>query len=188
MGNNDAPFGLRVVRVGGSGAVRHEEFTIEDALADSIFLGDPVLMTGTGTNITVAPAGTNNAVGVFQGCHFIDEDGSPKFSKYWPGGRAATEIVAHVIVDPLLVFEIQTTALAKADVGKLADWSIVAGDTRIGVSKSVLDASGLANTGKSLRIIGLSKRENMGYGDHAVAEVVFAEHARLGTTSGVGGV
>ena len=69
MANNNAPYGLRPSRKLGGGCVANGGYSIASGQAGAIYSGDVVMMTGTGKNIEIAPAGTTNAIGVFAGCY-----------------------------------------------------------------------------------------------------------------------
>ena len=145
-------------------------------------------MTGTGTNIQVAAAGNVDNIGVFAGVRYVDGQGNQVFSRYWPTGTTATDIVAYVYDDPNIVFEIQADTIAEADIGQLIDWNLGSGSTSTGVSGAYAEESTKGSTGKSLRIVRLVPRVDNAYGAYAKIEVVFAEHAIKGVVSGVGGV
>lgn len=187
MANLNGPYGLRPVRHLTGGCIRMSEYSIASELAANIFYGDPVEMTGTGRNITLAAADNADSIGVFAGCRYVDATGSPVFSKYWPTGTVATDIVAIVYDDPKIVFSAQATTIAEADVGQLADWNGTAGSAVTGISGNSVDGTSYAATGGALRIMGLVKSPDNAYGAYAKVEVIFAEHALSGVVSGVGG-
>lgn len=188
MANTNAPQGLSPVRLFNGGDVRSTEYSIASDYATKIHLGDVVQMTGTGTNIAIAEAGNVDNIGVFAGCSYINEQGRPTWSHYWPASSSFTKVVAYVWDDPNLIFEIQTDTLAAADIGLLADWDSGTGTDLTGKSGLSLAASGGATTGKSLRILRLSPSPDNAYGAYAKAEVMFQEHVLKGTVSGVGGI
>jgi len=190
MSNNNAPYGLRPSRKLGGGAVANGAYSIADGYANAIYSGDVVMMTGTGNNIEIAPAGTVNAIGVFAGCNFIDGEGRVTFKPYWPAAQALeanTVCEALVYDDPNIIFRAQADTVAAADVGALCDWVAGTGKTKTGRSGAQAQASATATTGKSLRIYGLLREVGNEYGAYAEVEVMFAEHALTGVVSGVGG-
>lgn len=76
---------------------------------------------------------------------------------------ASTNRVAHVVVDPTVVFEIQedavTTPVAAASVGLNAAYVATAGSATTGVSGMVLDSDSVNTTSTlPLKILGLSKK------------------------------
>lgn len=188
MTNVNGPFGLRPHRHIGGGVIRNGVYSIASGYNASIFLGDPVVMTGTGRNVAVAAGGTTNSQGVFAGVRYNDAEGRVKFAKYWPANQVASKIEALVWDDPEIAFLIQCDVLNEADVGLLADWDDAAGSTVTGMSGRSLVASAGATTGKSLRIQKLADYPDNQYGAYAKAEVVFIEHALRGVVAGVGGV
>lgn len=189
MANVNAPFGLRPFRHMTGGEVRMNEYSIASAYGANIFHGDPVEMTGTGKNVQLAAAQNVDNIGVFGGCRYVDSQGNQKFSKYWPSGTVATDIVAYVYDDPNIVFEIQCDTLAVGDIGQLVDWAAGTGSTLTGVSGAYADlTTGTATTNMSLRLVELKRSPDNAYGAYAKALVVFAEHALKGVVAGVGGI
>jgi len=190
MSNNNAPYGFAPSRRLGGGNITMNDYTIAAAYGTAIYMGDPVMMTGTGKNIELAIAGSTNAIGIFRGCNFIDAEGNVRFSGYWPAGQtleSGTVCQALVIDDPNVIFRCQADALVAADVGALVDWVIAAGSVKTALSGSYAEGSATAATGKSLRVMGLLPEIGNEYGDYAQIEVMFAEHALKGVVAGVGG-
>lgn len=190
MANSNHPYGLRPVRHLTGGEVRTNTYKIASTYGTSIFTGDPVIGINDGT-IGIGTDGQTATLGVFAGCRYVDAAGNVKFSAYWPASTTATNIEAYVYDDPYIVFAIQSdaTGVAATDINIQADYKIVAGNTTTGQSKVVLDcASGLAATGKNLRILRLVDDGENAAGAYADVEVVFAEHALKGVVAGVGGV
>lgn len=187
MANTNGPFGFRPVRLLGGGDVRQTEYSVASAYGTKIFLGDVVQMTGTGTNIEVAAGGNVDNIGVFAGCSYVNEQGRPTWSHYWPANSLFTNVVAYVWDDPNIIFEVQCDTLAEGTVGQLADWDDGTGNTSTGVSGRSLVASSTAGTDKSMRILRLSPIPENAYGAYAKAEVMFVEHVLKGVVAGVGG-
>ncbi len=190
MANVDAAYGLRAVRHLNGSCLTTNTYTIASGYTTSIFRGDPVEGVAAG-GIELAAAGNVDNLGVFHGCEYVNANGEQVFSPYWPASTTATNIVAHVFDDPNIVFAIQSdaTGVAAADVHNLADWEIVAGDTKTGITATNLDISaGMAGTGKSLRILRIIDDGENAAGAYSDVEVVFAEHVMKGVVSGVGGV
>lgn len=188
MANTNAPFGLRPARLFNGGDIRSSEYSIAAAYGTKIYTGDPVQLSGTGTNIEVATGGTADSIGVFAGCRYINEQGRPTWSHYWPANSAYGGIVALVWDDPNVIFEIQMDSLAEGDVGQLVDWDDGTGSTATGMSGRQGANASKATADKSLRILRLSPTPGNAYGSYAKAEVLFAEHALKGVVAGVGGV
>lgn len=187
MANPNAPFGLRPVRHLFGGVVRPNEYTIADQYGTALYLGDPVVATGTGRNIGIATAGSSNPVtGVFAGCEYVDSLGDTKFSKYWPASqvtKSGTTVKALVIDDPHVVFEVQFATLAAADIRQLAN--LVSGSGNAQTGQSGWTAAAPVTTENQLKIYRLSNGSSPGgvqnaYGAYAVAEVLIAFHELAG--------
>jgi hypothetical protein len=188
MANVNGAFGFRPLRHKTGGAIRNSEYTIASGYNADIFLGDPVVMTGTGRNISVSVGGTTNSQGVFAGVRYVDSEGRQKFTKRWTANLTATDIYALVWDDPDIVFLIQADTMAAGDIGALADWDDGTGNTKTGLSGRQVVASSTGTTGKSLRLMRLYPVPDNAYGAYAKAEVLFIEHALRGVVAGVGGV
>ena len=151
MANNDAAFGMKPVKmIGGSpytgGARRYRIAANYDT---AIFQGDMVAqVTGGGVEVH-ADGGTVPIVGVFNGCQYTDPTtGEQKYSNYYPASTNASDIIAFVIDDPNVVFEIQcNAAFPIADL--LGYFDIVytsSGSTVTGISGAELNVSDGATT------------------------------------------
>lgn len=190
MGNHNAPYGLAPSRKLGGGVIETSPYSIASGYATAIYTGDVVQMTGVGKNIEQAPAGATNAIGVFVGCNFIDNEGRVQFKPYWPAGQeleSNTKCEALVIDDPSVIFRCQADAVAEGDIGALCDWVVGAGSAATGKSASYAEGSATATSGKSLRIYSLLPEIGNEYGNYGQIEVMFAEHALKGVVAGVGG-
>ena len=179
MANEVKPYGLRAVRHLTGGNVRTNEYKIASGYAANIFAGDPVELVAAGV-INISAGGSTKAIGVFSGCSYVNAAGEQVFSKYWPTGTVATEIKATVFDDPDIIYAIQSdaTGVAAADVGAHADWEIVAGDVKVGVSKTNLDASAaIGATQAGLRVLRIVDIEDNAAGPYSEVEVVMAQHA-----------
>ena len=65
-------------------------------------------VTGGGVEIH-AVGGTVPLVGVFNGCSYTDPtSGEQVFSNYYPASTNASDIIANIIDDPSVVYEIQS--------------------------------------------------------------------------------
>jgi len=129
----NAPFGLRPVSSinGGSWTEKTNEYFIHASAdgvttyATNLFSGDPVIFNPVAANQgggtiarygfnTDGNAGTNavSVVGVFAGCRYTDINGKLVQSAYWPAStkvQAGTKIIASVIDDPSVVYDIQVS-------------------------------------------------------------------------------
>ena len=184
MPNLDAAYGLRPTRHLTGGCLRTNKYTIASAHPVNIFTGDPVELVAAGV-IQESAAGSNTSIGVFWGCKYVYGAGNQVFSKHWPANTVATEIEAFVYDDPDVIWQVQgnATGLTAADVGGLADWVVVAGDTSVGRSKSVI--SNVVGATGGLRILRLVEDGENESGAFTDVEVVMAEHAFNTTGGGV---
>ena len=143
MANQDAAFGMRpVARVGGTPFTGGQtRYRIAANYGTAIFQGDMVMqVTGGGVEIH-ADGGTVPIVGVFNGCTYTDPtSGEVTFSNYYPASTNASDIIAFIIDDPMVVFEIQAdAAFPIADL--LGNFDVVytsAGSTVTGISGAEL--------------------------------------------------
>ena len=110
MANQDAAFGMKPVRMIGGAPYNggQSRYRIAADYGTSIFQGDMVAaVTGGGVEVH-ADGGTVPIVGVFNGCMYTDPtSGEQIFSNYYPASTDAADIIAFVIDDPMVVFEIQ---------------------------------------------------------------------------------
>jgi hypothetical protein len=136
------------------------------------------------------PASHTAAVGVFNGCNYIDPTtGKPTWSNYYPGSVNITQgkIIAEVLDDPSQMFLIQNDGTSAAtNYGLNADIVVGTGSTTTGVSANELDTSSIATTAAlNLKIIGLWDVPNNAVGANAVVVVKINEH--LYGSAGVAG-
>ena len=181
MANIDKAFGLRPIgNLSATGAQKQYGYEIADNQAGTIFQGDLVVLTG-GFISRFLPATHTAAVGVFNGCNYIDPTtGKPTFKNFYPGSVNITsgKIVADVIDDPSQLFLIQCDAgFVAADVGKNADVIGTGGSTTTGISTMELNSSTLATTAAlNLKVVGLYNDVNNEFGTNAVVVVKINEH------------
>jgi hypothetical protein len=126
----------------------------------NIFQGDLVMqVTGGGVEIH-ADGGTVPIVGVFNGCTYTDPTtNEPVFSNYYPASTAAADVIAFIIDDSNVVFEVQADAtFPVADL--LGNFDVVytnAGSTVTGISGAELEVStGATTAGLPLKAIDIS--------------------------------
>jgi len=177
MANADNPRGFTPVRHLTGGTIRANEYRIADDYATAIFAGDLVKLVAGG-GIEVAAAG-DRVLGVFQGCHFVNDSGEQVFNKYWPAAQSVQGSYgyAYVYDDPNIVFRAQADgAVAAADVGQLADMiSTHAGST--GTGRSGQEVNSTTGTGTAqLRILDLVKDPENAWGANVELEVQIYEH------------
>jgi len=181
MANVNKAFGLRPIgNLSATGAQKQYGYEIADNQAGTIFQGDLVVLTA-GFISRFLPATHTAAVGVFNGCNYIDPTtGKPTFKNFYPGSVNITsgKIVADVIDDPNQLFLIQCNAsIAATDIGKNADVVGTGGSTTTGISSMELASSTLATTAAlNLKVVGLYNDVNNEYGTNAVVVVKINEH------------
>lgn len=144
MSNQDASFGLRPVRTSIS-SQQQNRYRIASGYGTAIFQGDLVAMVTGGGIERVAAGGSGLVLGVFNGCFYTDPTtGKPTYANSYPGGVAASDIMANVIDDPGATFEVQAdAAFPVADLAgnfDIVDQSPV-GDTTSGNSRMELAVS-----------------------------------------------
>ena len=190
MANIDKAFGLRPLgNLSATGAQAQYGYEIEDNQSGAIFQGDLVTIYD-GYLVKFAPASHTAAVGVFNGCQYIDPTtGKPTWKNYYPGSVNITagKIIADVIDDPAQLFLIQVDeSVAQTQVGFNADVVGTGGSTTTGVSTMELDSSTVANTAAlNLKIVGKYDVPGNALGTNAVVVVKINEH--LYGSAGVAG-
>jgi hypothetical protein len=190
MANIDKAFGLRPLgNLSATGAQAQYGYEIEDSQSGAIYQGDLVTIFD-GYLVKFAPATHTAAVGVFNGCQYIDPTtGKPTWKNYYPGSVNITagKIIADVIDDPAQLFLIQADEdIVQADIGKNADVVGTGGSTTTGVSTMELDSSTIANTAAlNLKIVGKYDVPGNALGTNAVVVVKINEH--LYGSAGVAG-
>lgn len=181
MANVDKAFGLRPLgNLSATGAQKQYGYEIADNQAGAIYQGDLVTIVD-GYVVKFAPGTHAAALGVFNGCNYIDPTtGKPVWKNYYPGSVNITQgiIQADVIDDPNQLFIIQADEdIVKADIGKNADVIGTGGSTTTGVSSMELDSSTIADTAAlNLKIVGLWNAPGNDFGDFAVVVVKINEH------------
>jgi hypothetical protein len=190
MANIDKPYGLRAMgNLSATGSQKQFGYEIADNQAGAIYKGDLVTIFD-GYIVKFAPATHTAAVGVFNGCNYIDPtSGKPTWSNYYPGSVNITAgiIEADVIDDPNQLFTIQADEdIEQADIGKNADVVGTGGSTTNGLSSMELDSSTIANTAAlNLKIVGVFKTPGNAFGDYCQVVVKINEH--LYGSAGVAG-
>ena len=146
MANQDAAFGMRPVkRIGGTPYTGGQSrYRIASNYGTAIFQGDMVMqVTGGGIEVH-ADGGTVPIVGVFNGCEYTDPTtGKKTFSNFYPASTVASDIIAFIIDDPMVIFEIQA-AIAFPVADLLGNFDIVyttAGSTVTGLSGAELQVT-----------------------------------------------
>ena len=190
MANIDKPYGLRAMgNLSATGSQKQFGYEIADNQAGAIFKGDLVTIFD-GYIVKFAPATHTAAVGVFNGCNYIDPtSGKPTWSNYYPGSVNITAgiIEADVIDDPNQLFTIQADEdIEQSDIGKNADVTGTGGSTTNGLSSMELDSSTIAkDAALNLKIVGVFKTPGNALGDYCQVVVKINEH--LYGSAGVAG-
>jgi hypothetical protein len=191
MANVNKPFGLRAIgNLSATGAQKQYGYQIADNQSGAIFQGDLVTLKD-GYIIKFVPGTNTAAVGVFNGCNYIDPtSGKPTWKNYYPGSVNITSgvITCEVLDDPNQLFLIQADEdIVRADIGKNADVTAsTTGSTTTGVSNMTLDSSTVATTAElNLKIVDVWSAPGNGLGDYAVVVVKINEH--LYGSAGVAG-
>jgi len=163
MANVAEKYGLRPVRkLDGSPFINAQNrYRIASGYATAIFQGDLVKpVTGGGIERAVA-ATSDRVIGVFNGVFYTDPTTQkPTFKNYYPGGVAASDIIANVIDDPSVVYSIDSDgAFAVADIFKNFAITTATGSTLTGISEVQMDfsVSGLTTSGTVLQAIDVSQ-------------------------------
>jgi hypothetical protein len=181
MANVDKAFGLKPLgNLSATGAQKQYGYNIDDSQAGAIFQGDLVTIVN-GSVVKFLPATHAAALGVFNGCNYVDPTtGKPIFSNYYPGSVNITQgvIQADVIDDPNQLFIIQADAsVVQANIGKNADVIGTGGSTTTGVSTMELNSGTIADTAAlNLKIVGFYNVPNNEPGAFAVVVVKINEH------------
>ena len=190
MANIDKAFGLRPQgNLSATGGQKQFSYEIADNQSGAIFQGDLVTVYD-GYLVQFNPATHTAAVGVFNGCNYVDPTtGKPTFSNFYPGSVNITQgvISAEVLDDPNQLFTIQADEdIVQADIGKNADVVVGTGNSTTGVSAMELDSSTVANTAAlNLKIVGFYPLPGNATGTNAVVVVKINEH--LYGSAGVAG-
>jgi hypothetical protein len=154
MANQQGNFGFRPVLMMGSAynGQGQQQMTIASNETNSIFMGDPVVLNANGSISRGSSAGAE-LVGIFNGCFYTDPTSQkPTFSNHYPGAIVADDIVANVISDPDVIFEVKVDDAngGIAQVGSTANIATYAtGSTKSGISGVALDGSTFATSNAS---------------------------------------
>jgi hypothetical protein len=194
--NINNPSGFTAVKSGSDGTpVRvntFADYAIAGGLASSIFTGDLVKPTGTGTNIDLTAAGANPSIGCFHGVNYVDANGDTQFRRRWLSGQTVqTGSVpeATVFDNPDYLFDAQVSGAAgmvNTNVGNTANLTAaVAGNVLTGQSGEQVDQATLSNssTTQQVKVQSLRALTNNSYGQFARALVSIFLHYQNGITT-----
>lgn len=174
MANVNKPYGLRPQgNLSATGAQKQYGYQIADNQSGAIYQGDLVTLSG-GYIVKFDATLHTAAVGVFNGCNYIDPTTKkPTWKNYYPGSVDITQgvITADVLDDPNQLFSIQASgSIAQTQIGLNAAILYGAGSTTSGVSGTQLNSTGIANTnaaGLVLKIVGLNTIPSNSFGTNA---------------------
>ncbi len=166
MSASAAPFGLRPVGRLDSGSLEvMRQYPIASNYGTAIAAGDVVHLVDGGTATTIEKqAGTGDdsteidIVGVFMGVSYTDPNTSQKtFSTLYPASTVASDIMAYVVDDPNVLFEIQADG-APTNAGDIYGKNTLlvqtAPNTSLKVSRVALDISELSTDAQNpIRVI-----------------------------------
>lgn len=203
MANSDTPFGLIPIKNSPFNEIPKNYYYIPSSYATALFIGDPVVKTGTSNTVAVttagryfnpgslpeinkATAGDGNAItGVIIG--FLANPSNLNVA-YNP---ASTERIAIVADSPLQEFEIQEESagspLAATSVGLNANVVYAeSGSTATGLSGAELDTTTPATTATfQLKILRLLDAPENAIGQHAKWRVKINNHTEANVTAGI---
>jgi len=177
MSSVASPFGLKPA-FHPSGIIRQQQSTIISGLASNIFQFSPVRVDDTTGGLVPAAVG-ERVLGVFAGVEFTGTDGRRRVGNIWETGTVGTEIVAYYVGDAFMVYEIQGDGpVNQLNIGDMAPYNVLAGNTTTGLSSVSLDTSLLGNVAETLRVVGINPAPDNVVGDaFTIAQVQIAEHA-----------
>lgn len=175
-----APFGFRPV-YGLNGQARSRQYTIAGGYGTAIYKGMPVILNTNGT--IVAGTAAADILGIFEGVEYVDVQGKPTYSPFWPAAQAVmpgTSPRAYVWDDPETVFEVQAsgsipqTAIGdQADVANVGNGSNVTGQSQAQLSATLAGAGAQAQ----FRIEAISTYPDNIAGDpFTIVQVQIARH------------
>lgn len=194
MANTLAPFGLKAVRRLDGAAPNYSVIQRQILYSDTTTIGKGDLVKDGGAGYiakAVYNSTSHDLLGVFDGCQYYDTaQNKTIFSPMWTGVSTALSgsVLANVIVDTQLVFEVQSTGtnpIALADIGINATFVAAPVPNSItGQSTLTLDANTINTTATfPMRIVGQSARvDNDNTSASNIVEVVLNDAAIKSTT------
>mgnify|MGYP001326521170 CR=1 FL=1 len=162
MANKDSAFGCKPVRMMGGAPYSggQSRYRIASGATTPIFQGDLVTQLTAGVIGRHTATGTVPIVGVFNGVQYTDPTtGEQVFKNTYPGSISASDIIASVIDDPNVVFEVQADdTFPVADLfGNFDIVDATAGSTVSGTSRTELDVTtGATTAALALKAIDIS--------------------------------
>ena len=168
MANKDAPIGCKPIRHLHGAPISANTYTLKTG--ETVYKGDVVKKDATGTVLAASAASAQEAIGV--AAHYMTDSLSA-------GGKEVA-----VYDDPNIVYAIQQQSggsIAAADVHSSADHVAGAGSGKL--SGHELNLTLVQGAGAQFLVLGLYDEPENAYGEHAVVEVIFNQHALKGAGS-----
>jgi len=167
MANKNAAFGLKPVRMMGGAPYSggQSRYRIASGVTTPLFQGDLVTQLTAGVLGRHAASGTVPIIGVFNGVQYTDPTtGEQVFKNTYPGSIAAADIIANVIDDQNVVFEVQADDIFPVT-DLFGNFDVVegspVGDTRSGRSNVELNVTtGGTATTLPLKALDISQDPN----------------------------
>lgn len=203
MTNLNTPYGLVPVKNSPFVEIPKNYYYIPASYATALFIGDPIVKTGTSNTANVLTSGRQFAAGSLPEINKATDGDANKITGVIIGflanplnlnsvyNPASTEAVAIVADSSLQEFEIQEetagTALAVTAVGLNANLVFAeSGSTVTGLSGAELDTSTPATTSTfQLKILRLVDAPDNAIGQHAKWRVKINNHTEANVTSGI---
>lgn len=196
MANADLPRGLvpKRLRNGAPFVGPLRKYYVAAGDSTALFIGDPVIISGTGDAkgvpaVTRAAAG-DRITGVV--CGIANDETLPASNDMMEMGYRPASTAGYVLVcdDPEVLYEIQEdsdgAALAVTSIGLNADLIAAAGNTYTRRSGYMLDSSSAATTSAQVRIIELEQRADNEVGSKAKWLVAINEPTETGAAGTTG--
>jgi len=195
MANANRPAGLIPYRhMAGGIPMRLGAYSIVSGQTGALFQGDPVMLRGAGgvgREIIISPvtaAITSLVLGPFVGVQYTAVDGSIVYSNQWVSAtvmKTGTTGIAYVYDDPDMLYIIQTSTLATADIGAGAQLVIGTGNTQTGISGCTLGAAAAPGINQMQILELLNSPDNeFGANAKAVVRIITQQYRSLtGTTN-----
>lgn len=189
-----APFGLKPL-YHPSGVIRPKAADLASGYNTNLFQYTPVALRvdniggAANAGLQIYPAVGGPIIGSFQGIEFQPADGSGRrYTNRWLANTVATQIVVYYTDDPVITYEIQSTAtLAENAMGAQYNITAEVGNLVTGFSTVALDAA-TANpftVNNLLRVVGLTPGPLNNWGDaFPIVQVQISNHQFVATRVG----
>ena len=173
-------------RGSGVNSTGNSQYRIGNAQSGNIFSGDLVKLDG-GVIKAIATT-TDYAVGVFQGCNYIDSvTKQPVYSNYYPSGvsSAVGQPTAFVVDDPAATYLVHADAsVSIGDINLNFDVTLGAGSTVTGISGFGIIATSRVQTTAMVRVLDSYGEPGNAFGDaNPKVEVRIVQHVDADTSS-----